>query len=762
MEIAQLLKAILEETTTAGLTRLLESFQKAHPDAIRWTPLGRGNNRGTIEAAKDPGRSLIERVTNAIDAVIEREYAVHHGVPTCRSPREAAVAWMGIPPNGLQDLSPQQRRVVANNAVVTIHEGDSKHRRAVDIRDSGVGLVADEMPSTILSLNEDYKLQKFYLAGAYGQGGSSTFTVSSYTLIASRSHGTPRAGVAFTLVRYEDLPADLFKHGRYVYLMLGSHIPIADLPESLFPSGALIRHYGYDLSAYPSPLGPNSIYGLMQQTLFDPVFPVWLEDKVHNYRRVIKGSRSALNGAVDPGDEAGRGPELAHAMPLFHVLMADYGRLGVEYWVLAAATKDNKRPSAAFVDPNRPVILTVHGQSHGELPASIIKKDADLYFLGTRLIIHLDCNALTPQAKRNLFVANREEIRSGEVLKAIQDEIIRVLRTDDELARLNEEAKNQGIRQRDEQAEAQIRQEVARILRSFGPGLLLPVAGSGRREAGEAPARLARPRPVPRPTITIEIQDPPTFLEILAEGPIKFYPGQRRYVRVRTDAPARYHNPVNPEQSRFNLILPLFLHCAGSTALKDGRIRFIIEADPSSPVGQTGEIQLQLTRTGLQPLAATAECQVVEAPEPPSTGRQVPTPDFRILPVSGPEDEQWVTLQWPEEIEALASSAWFDQGRLEIRYSEVFPAFAQPYGRFLQREVTLAESFRAKYEIWVAVHSLLLHEEKQSKKETSSEESSDQAKEVAEQQERCRLAQLASMFAVREIALAQELAREEE
>jgi hypothetical protein len=54
------------------------------------------------------------------------------------------------------------------------------------------------MKDTILSLNESNKIQKHYLAGTYGQGGSSTLTFSKYVFIASRAHGSNQ--IAFTLV----------------------------------------------------------------------------------------------------------------------------------------------------------------------------------------------------------------------------------------------------------------------------------------------------------------------------------------------------------------------------------------------------------------------------------------------------------------------------------------------------------------------------------------------------------------------------------
>jgi hypothetical protein len=43
---------------------------------FRWRAVGdRENNFGHINIGSDPGHALIERVTNAIDAIIEREAA---------------------------------------------------------------------------------------------------------------------------------------------------------------------------------------------------------------------------------------------------------------------------------------------------------------------------------------------------------------------------------------------------------------------------------------------------------------------------------------------------------------------------------------------------------------------------------------------------------------------------------------------------------------------------------------------------------------
>lgn len=752
MTEVQMIRRLLAGQTSAAVEEALSEFLAENRGQVSWEPLGRDNNRGPIESGGDPGRALLERITNAFDAVLELEFVRHNGIPECRSSREAATAWLGVDARGLYQLSQAERQRLANRVLMTIHEGDGRGRRTVDIQDFGIGIAADQMPATILSLNESNKLEKFYLAGAYGQGGSSTYTASRFTVIASRSALTRDAPVAFTVVRFEDLPPDRYKHGRYVYMQIDGRIPRAELPLEEFPCGTLVRHYGYDISAYPSPLGPNSIYGLAQHVLFDPIMPFWLEDRPHRYRRVIKGSRNALSGAVDPGDERARVPELAHHVPQYYVTLGDFGNLGVEYWVLSRGDQQNKRPNAAFVNPSRPIVLTLHGQSHGELSASLIRKDAELPFLTSRLILHLDCNNLSPLAKRTLFVANREEARSGEALRAIQDEIVRGLRSDDDLRRLNEEARTEGLRERDEEADRRLRTEVARVLRTFGLEAAEPIGGTPRGDAtSQQPARPGRGRRTRPQLIPIESHDPPTFVEFSGDPPISFYPGQRRYLRVRTDAPSYYHSPDNPGRSRFNLIVGSPLRSAGSTSLVGGRVRFVVEGLESARVGDDGEIRLELTRPGLEHLQTQIAFTVVEAPAPPPTGVRITLPQFDVTAVSGPEDPRWISLGWPDDTSLIASSSEQEGGRIGIYYSEAFPPFRDTLNRLEQRDIHLSRSFRNRYEMWIAVHSLLLEQAKASDGSSAHGQTSEQHREEADRQERCRTARLASMFAYREV-----------
>ncbi|MGH9572364.1 MAG: hypothetical protein ACRD40_02375 [Candidatus Acidiferrales bacterium] len=757
MTTADFYHAVRSASTVSDLENAVRQFQRE--EAIRWLAVGRENNRGTIEVSSDPARSAVERLTNGIDGILELEHHRHAGIPECRSPKEAAVAWLNVPEGGISAMSRQERRTLAQKVTIRMEEGEGRESRILEVRDRGIGIAAENIARTILSLNESNKLQKHYLAGAYGQGGSSTFAFSRYTLIVCRAADQL---AAFTVVKFLDLPAERYKTGHYVYLALQSGvIPTCDASADDFPQGVLVRHFGYDLGRYPSPLGPSSLYGSLNCILFDPIMPVWLDDRVHGYRRVIKGSRNALNGAVDEGDER-TGPPLSHNLPMFNVSLGDFGRIGIEYWVLEQPTKENKRPSAAFVNPAKPIVLTLNGQNQGEMSHVLIRRDAELPFLSQRLICHIDCNYLSATSKRLLFVSNREGQRNVKVRDLIQQELLKALKSDDILRKLNDEARRQGAQEQDEDAIQQMRNEVARLLRIHG--VEMGQAGGGSSANGQQnvrPVRPPKPRPIPEP---IELHEPPTFIRFVwdEEDEITFYPEQRRYLRMVTDANSTYHNPSSPGTSKINLVVGDQLIARGSTPLQGGRMRVIVEASSSAQPGHTGLLRVELARPGLPVLVDERPYEIVKAPDSRPADRRASLPAFKTVPVGGPDDPKWPQLGWPDNAAMIASQAEMEDGVLVIYYSTVFPKFENQRHTLENKDPVLATSFTRRYEIWLAVHSLLHYQDQQLAAVDSSSalaaegddrESSEDAAEERERQERCRVAILSALFAARESQL---------
>jgi hypothetical protein len=747
MTTQELYDAIMAAEGPEGVQDAVDDFASSRDDTA-WHPVGgRPNNRGIIEVSSNTGRALAERVTNAIDAVLQAAHDEHDGFPACSSPRDAAAAWLNVPDDGLSGMTVSARRNLAKRVTVTMMPGDGVDARTITIADEGVGLTAEEMPTTILSLNESNKITKGYLAGTYGQGGSSTFASTACTLIASRVNMSD--AVAFTIVKFREPPPDLPKYGSYEYL---THHGTVMQAEGDKPSrGTICRHFGYDLTKFPSPVGPNSVYGLMQQVLFDPVLPIWFDNQVHDYRRVIKGSRNALNGATDEGDESNRGPKLSHSVKMFHTKLGELGRVGFEYWVLGAPEKANKRPTAGYIDPQKPVILTLNGQNQEEFTATIIRKDAELPYLTRRLICHIDCNDLTPRALRGLLTSTREGARGGFVQDMIRKELVQVLRSDPDLKRLNDEAKQNLHREEDETAVQAMRKEVARLLRLQGIDVAPDV---GATRGGTGPGTPPKPKPTtPKPAKPIELREPPTFIRIVHpdDEPIRLHPDDRRYVRVETDASSGYHTPKNPAASRINIVVDgKQLSLAGSTPLQDGRMRVILDCGREATAGDSGSLRVELARPGMATLSDSCELAIVPPPPAKPSKQQIVLPPFRVVAVDGPESDEWHQLDWDNDVTRTASSAVREDDLLVVYYSTVFPRYRATFGKLETKDPSLAKSFKTRYETWLAVHSLILEQDQQTDDDKDSEQDEAAAQE-AERRERCRIAILSTFFASREV-----------
>lgn len=721
---------------------------------------GRANNRGAIEVASDPARSAIERVTNAHDALLELEHHRRNGKPECRSPREAASAWLNVPlKDGLSALTPKERQDLASHTVVRLEPGEGPQSRILTVQDRGIGIAPERMNDTILSLNESNKIKKHYLAGTYGQGGSSTFAFSKLVFIASRAYQSDT--IAFTVVRYDDPAVDDedSKTGRYVNLVQHGRVLVVKAKPGDMGHGTMVRHFGYDFTSYSASIGPKSLYGALQRVLFDPVASVRLENKVAGWNRTIKGSRNALNGAIDQGDDAPKGPDLDYHVSMFNVALGDHGDIRVEYWVLKRpVSKDGKKaskPSRNFVDDTKPIILTHNGQNQGELSGRLIKKDAELPFLQAqgRVIVHVNCDRLSAAAKRQLFSSTREQSREGYILTLIQDELVKLLKADDELGRLNDQAREQSLKDKDDDAERQMQRQVAKLLRIVGPALADVVGAkkAGGQGDGKGGNRGGRKKPV-----AIEPVDPPTYIKILGDqdDEIKFYGGQRRYIRIETDANSEYHDPDDPKKSRLNIVVGDELKVFGTSPLRGGRMRIGIQCNTEVAVGTMGGIRVELYRPGLSTLSDERDYKVVEQPKPTEETRKAAIPQFKVIPVDGPDDEGWEYITEDEDTASTdtrrhASGAEFSGGVLYVYYSTQFPRFASEKRRLELQKPELAASFTKRYELWVAVHALLIRDDADASKSEIDEDDA-AVKEIA-RQERCRLASIAAMVAAQEV-----------
>ncbi len=232
---------------------------------------------------------------------------------------------------------------------------------------------------------------------------------------------------------------------------------------------------------------------------------------------------------------------------------------------------------------------------------------------------------------------------------------------------------------------------------------------------------------------------------------IPFYAGQRRYLRVETDANSDYHDADDPSNSRINIAVGDELKVFGTTPLKGGRMRIGLECNEGVVLNAAGSVRIELYRKGLPALSDERVYAIVEPPEPREQGRKSTFPDFKVIPVPGPESEDWEFICEDADdtnISRHASKSMMNEGRLYIYYSEAFPRFATERRRFEMQNEALANSFTARYEMWIAVHSLLMYQELE---QSDLGDVSEEAMEEMTRQERCRHAVIAAMVASQEV-----------
>lgn len=306
---AELLRTLLVAKTTSHLEELLEAlpiideteyvWTESHPEAgwqlgkLHWIPIGRDRgNAGRIQLAGDPYNPIAERLVNGMEALIELarllELLENPTAAMPRSAREAVQRYFGLP---RLDFIPRTedrnaRRAVderlrdARRRLELRLEFDAKLREfSVEVRDKGIGQVPERVHETLLSLGRTDKGDKPYLIGVFGQGGSSTYFSSRYSVVVSRRHpqlldGYPD-GIGWSIVK------KISPKGRrdpfYAYLAVDwqGRVPAIQITaetEPLAPAGTLFRHIGYDFGRHGSAVA-RTLYYALNHVLFNPVLP---------------------------------------------------------------------------------------------------------------------------------------------------------------------------------------------------------------------------------------------------------------------------------------------------------------------------------------------------------------------------------------------------------------------------------------------------------------------------------------------------------
>jgi hypothetical protein len=694
-----LYERLLVASKVREVTDLIEEIGEER--RIAWKPVGdNDNNLAIINLGSDPAGGVVERITNAFDAVMELEWNERGQPSHLVSPRSAVEQWFGIRDGKLasvDDLRDPDIEAISKRVVVSVYESERAERPTIAVRDHGIGLRAEEMATTILSLNKSRKLRKLYLAGAFGQGGSTALAYSPYTIIASRAKassdgraGRPRSNpVALTIVRFNSGDTRIDKHGLYEYMVdhaTGQPITFT-ISERAFPHGTMVRHVSMELTKYKSVITSptGSLWFLTHNYLFDPVLPFRIEEQRNNS---IRGQYRSVGGnhrLLSRGDKT----EYQRSA----TLSFRDGTITISWWVLSAEGDSARDRITQYVMPSKPIVVTYNGQKQGDFSNAVIKNELKLPYLERYLVVHVDCDKLDNESRRQLFPTTREALRETAIGDDLRRLVVDTLTGDDNLGRLDNERKQRFLSRVDTESVENIRRRLASRVRNF---MLASSGGRGPRTLPPEGGHHSQQRP------PIPVQEPPTLLEVTSPIPRKVYAGRRFTIQFKTDADPAYF--LNPDTFIAVIDPPAFGQYSGTTNVHNGYGTAYFTASEDSPIGTRATITLEVRPRRAASLRKTLEAEVVEMPTPAGTGDgRIPTPNINPIWVSEGHPF-WVANSWTQRSVAKVERS---QDSIEVYVNADNVKLGSLIQRAQRRDEATVDSIKDFYLEHVAFFSML-------------------------------------------------------
>lgn len=759
--VQELFNQLLKTTTPSGVKEILteigdvadigleKPFGKLN---LNWHPYGNNtSNYSTIGLASKQGRSITERITNGIDAVLE-EHSLRVSTKPI-SPQAAVNEWFGRPYSnfdaGLFNWKYSEGNYDRKVGLILSDSG-KEDAPTVDILDFGIGIPPEKFSSTILSLQEGNKITKKYLVGAFGQGGSSSLAFCEYVLVISRHVQNPNV-VSFTVIKEITLGEE-YKENCYAYLALKNEkgeltVPSFSLNEPItlydskdklrlneFQHGTLVRHYLFRLTGISKAIGPRegNLYHYLHCSLFDPLFPFQIMDlrnKESIKQEISTGSRNRLMKLTTKEDSeidnSNSKCKLYRPFAYIKPYRATTECVKIEYWVVFnEEKKKNKKTgkdyydlrsesNSLYVQKRHLAVLTMNGQNQGELTVSQVSKDLGLDLVSKHLVIHIDATEAPKGVKNQLFTTNRETLKEGEVLESIKQELRRILSEDTELKAIDNELVEKATSEVTESTDDEVKKQIIKLLREVGftPSAEGDTTGQGNGEIIDNPLpptpKQVTPVPPVPPLATLPYPDVTKFEIVSPKPKMEIHLNKTSNVMVETDADSKYNDEIRIK------IKPESLEVVARFPLYGGRMKWRLKAVENSKVGDKGEIMVSLTKPNGDQLKDEIEYEVLQPVPKPSKEEKGFIPDFEVLPIS-PEDEKWsdVTVwgnitEGSDETYSVAYKPIKIGEKMIVYYSTVFTPFRAMADKLKVENNLLYKFFETNYKVWIGYHAIL-------------------------------------------------------
>ena len=440
-------KKLFTDLFSASTEEKLGSVISKYPHIFRnsknWFPLGDNeNNFGVIENQhSSPISSLIEKITNSIDAILMRkcyEAGIDPKSPAAPESMEEAITKF-FPDHKQWDLTSFRKK--QSESIQIIADGPRMDTSLI-IYDDGEGQHPEDFESTFLSLLIGNKNKIKFVQGKYNMGGSGAIVFCGkkrYHLIASKQYtGTGKFG--FTLIRrhpFTETEVQTRKNTWYEYLKIDNEIPsfeIDDLELGLFrrkfTTGKILKLYSYDL-----PTGARSVISRylnqsINEFLFEPVLPLITIDKKvtypddRNLERDLYGLKRRLeedkNKYVDD-------------LFVEEYSEKEIGKIKITCYLFKTKiegknVKESKESiGREFFKNNMSILFSLNGQVHGHFTSEFLTRSLKMQLFKNYLLVHVDCTNLNYDFRTELFMASRDRLKHGEETNRLRELVAKIL-----------------------------------------------------------------------------------------------------------------------------------------------------------------------------------------------------------------------------------------------------------------------------------------------------------------------------------------------
>lgn len=501
-----MLKKLFNAKSVKDINELIKLLESKYD--TEWIPIGNNeSNHSTFQMLERGENGIIERLTNAIDAVIEKEYFLNPD-ESLNSPRKSSEKYFGIKEGNLanyntKDINKKLKDLVKLNVL----ESNKKGRPTIEIRDYGIGLSSEEFGKTILSLQGGNKLKKFYLAGTFGQGGSTANIFSKHTLFISKPipEKDNSNKISFTITKeFDDLD---YKTPIHKYLVLKSTkcpITVED-HDNEFEPGTLVRHIEMNINQYgrssAKAPGDNSIYHFVNKKLFNPILPIKItENRLDVDRTNIERNNNTII-ALGCNSRLNDNSNVKYS----DKLITEYifgGTVTINYWII-----NDRNSYKNYNDKSTPVLYTINGQVEGYETANFFEKIGKPYLLN-HLIVNVDCDGMDDRVKARLFTSDRTKFQDNDYTDTLRKKVINILTEDMKLVEFNRYFKEQMLSESSENISDELNKKIENKLKIF-----LNTGGIGK-VSKDIPTHKSSKSNSSEPFEKPELFDFPTFLDI--------------------------------------------------------------------------------------------------------------------------------------------------------------------------------------------------------------------------------------------------------